>query len=158
MAQTLDIQQAQRAIDTIRLLARHARTHGRTMRYEPEPFKDGTILELVPPRAFIEGVRDVGFEDVSEMEIACLMKVLAKPELDGAIILNEFVLIMENFGVPTLSEEDEYENDYIPDSDVENTPSYKLKRFDELAEDKKDNDQKLDALKKDDEANINKDK
>jgi len=129
------------------------------MRYaEPEPFKDGTILELVPPRAFIEGVRDVGFEDVSEMEIACLMKVLAKPELDGAIILNEFVLIMENFGVPTLSEEDEYENDYIPDSDVENTPSYKLKRSDELAEDKKDNDQKLDALKKDDEANINKDK
>ena len=129
------------------------------MRYaEPEPFKDGTILVLVPPRAFIEGVRDVGFEDVSEMEIACLMKVLAKPELDGAIILNEFVLIMENFGVPTLSEEDEYENDYIPDSDVENTPSYKLKRSDELAEDKKDNDQKLDALKKDDEANINKDK
>ena len=129
------------------------------MRYaEPEPFKDGTILELVPPRAFIEGVRDVGFEDVSEMEIACLMKVLAKPELDGAIILNEFVLIMENFGVPTLSEEDEYENDYIPDSDVENTPSYKLKRSDELAEDKKDNDQKLDALKKDDEAKINKDK
>ena len=129
------------------------------MRYaEPEPFKDGTILELVPPRAFIEGVRDVGFEDVSEMEIACLMKVLAKPELDGAIILNEFVLIMENFGVPTLSEEDEYENDYIPDSDVENTPSYKLKRSDELAEDKKDNDQKLDALKKDDKANINKDK
>jgi len=129
------------------------------MRYaEPEPFKDGTILELVPPRAFIEGVRDVGFEDVSEMEIACLMKVLAKPELDGAIILNEFVLIMENFGVPTLSEEDEYENDYIPDSDVENTPSYKLKRSDELAEDKKDNDQKLDALKKDDEANTNKDK
>jgi len=129
------------------------------MRYaEPEPFKDGTILELVPPRAFIEGVRDVGFEDVSEMEIACLMKVLAKPELDGAIILNEFVLIMENFGVPTLSEEDEYENDYIPDSDVENTPSYKLKRSDELAEDKKDNDQKLDALKKDDETNINKDK
>ena len=129
------------------------------MRYaEPEPFKDGTILELVPPRAFIEGVRDVGFEDVSEMEIACLMKVLAKPELDGAIILNEFVLIMENFGVPTLSEEDEYENDYIPDSDVENTPSYKLKRSDELAEDKKDNDQTLDALKKDDEAKINKDK
>lgn len=71
------------------------------------------------PRGFLEGVREVGFEDITEMEVACLMKVLAKPELDGSVILNEFVLIMENFGVPVLSEEDEYENDYIPDSDAE---------------------------------------
>ena len=27
------------------------------------------------------------------------MRVLAKPELDNAVILNEFVIIMENFGV-----------------------------------------------------------
>lgn len=27
------------------------------------------------------------------------MRVLAKPELDNAVILNEFVMIMENFGV-----------------------------------------------------------
>lgn len=43
------------------------------------------------------------------------MRVLAKPELDNAIILNEFALIMENFGVPlidgTISEDD----DYIPE-------------------------------------------
>ena len=54
------------------------------------------------------------------MEAACLMKVLAKPELDNAVILNEFVLIMENFGIPALGlEEDEYENDYVPDTDEE---------------------------------------
>ena len=40
-------------------------------------------------------------------------------ELDGAVILNEFILIMENFGIPALTDEDEYENDYIPDSDSE---------------------------------------
>ena len=63
-------------------------------------------------------MRDTGFEDVTEMEAACLMKVLAKPELDNAVILNEFVLIMENFGIPALGlEEDEYENDYVPDTD-----------------------------------------
>ena len=88
------------------------------LRYsEPEPFKDGTVLELMTPRAFLEGVRDLGFDDVTEMEVACLMKVLAKPELEGSVILNEFVLIMENFGIPVLAEEEEYENDYIPDSD-----------------------------------------
>ena len=49
------------------------------------------------------------------------MKVLAKPELDNSVILNEFVLIMENFGIPVLNEEDEYENDYLPDSDTDTT-------------------------------------
>ena len=47
------------------------------------------------------------------------MKVLAKPDFDNAVILNEFVLIMENFGIPSLEEEDEFENDYIADSDEE---------------------------------------
>jgi hypothetical protein len=44
------------------------------------------------------------------------MKVLAKPELDNHIILNELVLIMENFGVHDNMDEDE-EEDYVPDSD-----------------------------------------
>lgn len=71
------------------------------------------------PRGFLEGVRDIGFDDVTELEAACLMKVLAKPELDNSVILNEFVLIMENFGVPVMAEEEEFENDFVPDSDSE---------------------------------------
>jgi hypothetical protein len=90
------------------------------LRYsQPEAFKDGSVLELMSPSGFLEGVRDIGFDDITELEAACLMKVLAKPELDNAVILNEFVLIMENFGVPAMSEEEEYENDYIADSDDE---------------------------------------
>ena len=48
------------------------------------------------------------------------MKVLAKPELENAVILNEFVLIMENFGIPPATEEEEFENDYEA-SDAEQT-------------------------------------
>lgn len=82
---------------------------------QPELFKDGSVLELLSPRGFLEGVRDIGFDDVTELEAACLMKVLAKPELENSVILNEFMIIMENFGIPVISEEEEYENDYIPD-------------------------------------------
>jgi hypothetical protein len=85
----------------------------------PEQFKDGSILELISPRSFIDGVKDLGFDDVTELEAACLMKVLAKPELDNVVILNEFILIMENFGIPSLREEDELENDYVADTDHE---------------------------------------
>ena len=89
------------------------------------------------PTGFLEGIRDIGFDDVTELEAACLMKVLAKPELDNAIILNEFVLIMENFGIPAISEEEEYENDYIPDSDEEKD---KDKENEEGDEQKKEGD------------------
>jgi hypothetical protein len=44
---------------------------------------------------------------------------LAKPELNNEVILNEFVIIMENFGIPSLEEDDILENDYIDDSDEE---------------------------------------
>jgi hypothetical protein len=47
------------------------------------------------------------------------MKVLAKPELENVVILNEFILIMENFGIPSMREEDELENDYAADTDQE---------------------------------------
>ena len=65
----------------------------------PEIFPDRTILELLSPAAFLEGIKDTGIGELQEFEVACLMRVLAKPELDNAVILNEFVMIMENFGV-----------------------------------------------------------
>jgi hypothetical protein len=97
---------------------------------QPELFKDGSVLELMSPRGFLEGVKDIGFDDITEMEAACLMKVLAKPELENSVILNEFVLIMENFGVPVVAEEEEYENDYIPSDDDNEDTEVKKKEED----------------------------
>lgn len=81
----------------------------------PEIFPDRTVLELLSPLSLLEGVKEVGLDDLEEIEAACLMRVLAKPELDNAIILNELVLIMENFGVPDGDED--AEDDYIPDTE-----------------------------------------
>ena len=84
----------------------------------PELIPDSqTVIELMVPSAFFEAVRsDLKMKDLTDLEAACMMRVLAKPELGNAIILNELALIMENFGVPlveqTLSEED---SEYYPD-------------------------------------------
>jgi hypothetical protein len=69
------------------------------------------------PIAFLEGVKEAGMEELSEMEAACLLRVLAKPELENAIILNEFIMIMENFGVMDAYEDDDDEDDYIKSED-----------------------------------------
>lgn len=95
----------------------------------PEQFPDGTVLELLSPIGFLEGVKEAaGAEELSEMEAACLLRVLAKPELDNAIILNEFTMIMENFGVPdgeapaAEEEDDDDFDDYMKDEDYEESP------------------------------------
>jgi hypothetical protein len=95
------------------------------------------------PRGFLAEVRELGFEDVSEMEAACLLKVLAKPELDGAVILNEFILIMENFGIPALTDEDEYKNDDIPDSDSESKKETKEEEKKKNLENEMDDKKKI---------------
>lgn len=58
------------------------------------------------------------------------MRVLAKPELDNAIILNEFALIMENFGVPLIEGTISEDEDYVPDGQ-DKPLSYDLKKIDE---------------------------
>lgn len=83
----------------------------------PEIFPDRTILELLSPGGFLEGIKETGIEELQEFEIICLMRVLAKPELENSVILNEFVMIMENFGVQDVNEEDENE-EYIPDTEA----------------------------------------
>lgn len=37
--------------------------------------------------------------DLEEVEVACLMRVLTKADLENAILLRELIVIMENFGI-----------------------------------------------------------
>lgn len=68
---------------------------------------DGDIYELLSPFDLLQGIKDLEIEDLTKIEIQYLMKVLSKPELDGNILLQELLQIMENFG---LSGEDEGED------------------------------------------------
>ena len=47
----------------------------------------------------LEGIKALEIEDLTEKEIGFLMRVLTKPELDGSIVLHEFLQIMENLGL-----------------------------------------------------------
>lgn len=60
---------------------------------------EGTALELLSPIGFLEGIKEIGIMDLEEVEVACLMRVLTKPNLENAILLKELIVIMENFGI-----------------------------------------------------------
>lgn len=54
---------------------------------------------MLHPEGLIQGIRDLGIDDLEKIEVTYLLKVLSKPELDGAILMQEFLQIMENFGL-----------------------------------------------------------
>lgn len=54
---------------------------------------------MLSPIGFLEGIKDLGITDLEEVEVACLMRVLTKPNLENAILLKELIVIMENFGI-----------------------------------------------------------
>lgn len=47
----------------------------------------------------LDGIKDLGIEDLTEKEIQYLVRVLGKPELESAIIVDEFLQILENIGM-----------------------------------------------------------
>lgn len=47
----------------------------------------------------LEGIKNLGIEDMTEKETTYLLRVLTKPELDNAIVMPEFLQIMENLGL-----------------------------------------------------------
>ena len=84
-------------------------TQGVTVRQAFKPFimaeqietEEGQseVIELLSPMAFLEGIKELGITDLEEMEVACLMRVLTKADLENAILLRELIVIMENFGI-----------------------------------------------------------
>lgn len=60
---------------------------------------EGEKIELLLPLSFLEGLKRLEINDFSQLEIAWLMNVLAKPQLENTILLDELIDIMENLGI-----------------------------------------------------------
>ena len=57
------------------------------------------------PVGFLEGVKALGIDNLEEIDVACLMRILTKPDLENAILLQELIIIMENFGIQDANNE-----------------------------------------------------
>ena len=60
---------------------------------------EGEKIELLLPLSFLEGLKRLEINDFSQLEIVWLMNVLAKPQLENTILLDELIDIMENLGI-----------------------------------------------------------
>ena len=75
-----------------------------------DEFEGETNVIVIQAADFLDSLKNppLSIGELSELEVACLMRVLSKPEIDHAILLNELNLVLENFGITKL-ENDEVE-------------------------------------------------
>ena len=82
---------------------------------------DGEVIELLMPEGLIEGIKNLGIDDLTEKDVKYLLRVLTKPELDGAIVMHELLQIMENLG---LYDEDDEAADEQQEDDGDDDGEY----------------------------------
>ena len=58
---------------------------------------DVNAYELIPLQGLIKAMAKLGLAELKPVEVNYLLKVLSKPELDGAILMQEFLEIIKNF-------------------------------------------------------------
>jgi hypothetical protein len=70
---------------------------------------EGEKIELLFPTSILDGIQKLGINEFSDLENACLINILAKPQLENTILLDELIDIMENLGIPedAMSQADE---------------------------------------------------
>ena len=73
-----------------------------------DEFEGELNVVVVQASDFLDALRNppLSIAELSELEVACLMRVLSKPEIDHAILLNELNLVLENFGITKMDEEE----------------------------------------------------
>lgn len=66
-----------------------------------DEFEGEPNVLVVQASDFLDALRapPISIAELSELEVACLMRVLSKPEIEHAILLNELIMVLENFGI-----------------------------------------------------------
>ena len=54
-------------------------------------------VEVMTSDDFVTRCYQIGVQQLNEVQIACVLRVLGKPELSNAIRLNELEMLMQNF-------------------------------------------------------------
>jgi len=57
---------------------------------------EDNVLPIITPEVFIEGLKFLEVDNITELELAWLMNVLVKPQLENGILIDELESIIEN--------------------------------------------------------------
>jgi hypothetical protein len=68
------------------------------IRIIPE-FEQEKNIKVLSPQNFLGRVFQAGIQNLDQLQVACLMRVLSKPDFEDSVRYDELELLLENFGV-----------------------------------------------------------
>ena len=80
---------------------------GEDIIYNLPEFDGEKNVEVMTADDFITRCYEIGVQQLDQIQIDCLMRVLGKPELSNAIKLVDLETLMSNFGPPSPREVDQ---------------------------------------------------
>ena len=57
-------------------------------------------IKAICAQNFLGRMHQLGFKDLTQRQVACLMRVLGKYDLENAILFEDLKTLLENYGVP----------------------------------------------------------
>lgn len=73
--------------------------HPQLVHVIPEYDKDENVV-AISAQNFLGRMYQIGFQEITQLQVACMMRVLGKFELENAILFADLVALLENYGVP----------------------------------------------------------
>jgi len=70
---------------------------------------EGSVWEIIQQHAFMQALEELGVTELAEVDVACLMQVLARPQYGHAIILEELLSFLQSYGVKVDEAEEDKE-------------------------------------------------
>ena len=65
-----------------------------------EQFEGEKDVLVLTAQDFLDGLNKlIDDESLGELEIACIMRVLSKPEIEHCILVTELAIVLNNFGI-----------------------------------------------------------
>lgn len=102
-----------------------------------DEFEGEKNVLVIAAADFLEDLKHIlSDQQISEIEIACLMRVLSKPEINHCVVVSELQLVLENFGIPITQHQPDLDNSNTQDNN-NNDVSADLSDLKEEAKQKK---------------------
>lgn len=56
-------------------------------------------IVAISAQNFLGRMYQIGFQEITQLQVACMMRVLGKYDLDNAILFDDLMTLLENYGV-----------------------------------------------------------
>ena len=67
-------------------------------------YADQTDVKTISAANFLGRMYQLGIQDLTQLQVACIMRVLGKPDLDNSVLFNDLEVLLKHYGVEIMND------------------------------------------------------